>query len=237
MTGGDWRLVVSFVAIALVSVHSQEAVAEPLLITTCGQTVTGRAELAADLDCSTFPGDAVSIERGSLLLNGFTLTGSLLPGAYAAVACHRGCRVIGPGTITGGQTGGVVGDLLGPTVFVYVRDVTITGCTGTAAAAELLRARGVTATNNGAGLYGGATLRVRDSFVMDNLGIGAFTQGRVRIADSTVTGNAYDPAGCLVPGVCPDVASYRPPRVVRTVCGLSASISAPYAPWGVCQND
>lgn len=53
-------------------------------LTTCGQTVVGSAQLAADLDCSAYAGHALVLD-GNLALNGFTLTGNATdPAGYTA---------------------------------------------------------------------------------------------------------------------------------------------------------
>jgi hypothetical protein len=77
------------------------APAAPVPITTCGQSVEGVAELAGDLDCSAFPGPALTL-RGTLELRGHTLVGH--PG-HDVVYCPRRCLVRGPGTVTGGAGG------------------------------------------------------------------------------------------------------------------------------------
>ena len=49
--------------------------AAPEAVPTCGQVIQGRsAALTADLDCSSYAGDAVVLPRGGrLALNGFTV--------------------------------------------------------------------------------------------------------------------------------------------------------------------
>ncbi len=54
--------------------------AEPIAITSCGQSFKGEAFLAGDLDCSGFSGSAVVIQKGSLDLRGFTITGGQVHG-------------------------------------------------------------------------------------------------------------------------------------------------------------
>ncbi len=67
-------------------------------VTTCGQTYAGSGFLSADLDCTGFPGIAVTIDGGSLDLRGFTLTG----GDLTAILCARNC------TITSDPPGGLL---------------------------------------------------------------------------------------------------------------------------------
>ena len=65
---------------ALTSAHAQD------FVTTCGQRVV-EGVLAADLDCSGIPGNAVEVEK-SLSLGGFTLTvGVDFPDNSYAVRC------------------------------------------------------------------------------------------------------------------------------------------------------
>lgn len=74
----------------------------PIPVTTCGQDVQGTGQLTADLDCSASADEAVKL-KGTLLLGGFTLTGN--PG-FDVVRCVSGaCRVVGPGSVTGGANG------------------------------------------------------------------------------------------------------------------------------------
>jgi hypothetical protein len=58
-------------------------------VTTCGQSYSGNGFLSADLDCTGFPGDAITVDGGSLDLRGFTLTG----GNANGVICDANCQV------------------------------------------------------------------------------------------------------------------------------------------------
>ena len=103
-----------FAAIFSLAVSSAGAATE---VMTCGEIVEGGiATLVADLDCSTFTGVALTLAgaRARLEMNGFTITGNPanpdlgigLPGfALPVVLCLGHCRVVGPGTITGGGGG------------------------------------------------------------------------------------------------------------------------------------
>ncbi len=78
--------------------------AEPIAITSCGQSFKGEAFLTGDLDCSGFEGSAVSIENGTLDLKGFTITGGQLHG----ILCERRCEIIGGGgTISSAGINGI----------------------------------------------------------------------------------------------------------------------------------
>lgn len=63
-----------------------------MLVTTCGQAVSGDAMLTGDLDCSAGPDPALDLASGSRLdLAGFTLTGNM-----TAIQCELGpCRITG----------------------------------------------------------------------------------------------------------------------------------------------
>lgn len=74
----------------------------PIPVTTCGQDVQGTGQLTADLNCAASADEAVKL-KGTLLLGGFILTGN--PG-FDVVRCVSGaCRIVGPGTVTGGADG------------------------------------------------------------------------------------------------------------------------------------
>ena len=60
-------------------------------VTACGQVIDGNAQLVSDLDCSA-SSPALTIHRGSLDLNGFTITGD-------QITCDDSCTVGGPGNL------------------------------------------------------------------------------------------------------------------------------------------
>ena len=80
----------------LVLVSAASATVTTTDVTTCGQVIErGVANLVADLDCSTFPGVALTLKRGILNMNGHTITGNptnadpSIPGyAFSLVRCH-----------------------------------------------------------------------------------------------------------------------------------------------------
>ncbi len=65
--------------------------------------------------------------------------------------------------------------------------------------------------------------------------IGIFSQGRVTLVDSSVTGATYPPDGL-------DILSKKVPLLTNTVCGRSGRFDrswpeTPAVPWGVCSGD
>jgi len=204
--------------------------AEPVPIITCGQTVDGEGALVGDLDCSAFDGDTIRLTRsGTVLLNGFTLTGNSNFGR-AAVRCFRRCRVRGPGAITGAYVG--VAGTGDPAVGVSIQDVSITGTNVGAAASGAIRASGCAISGNLGGLNAHRSVRVLDSSVTGNDDYGALSQyGRVILIDSTVTGN-----GGACDFYCADVYCPRRPVVRRSTCDTSSQNPA-HDTWGVCTND
>lgn len=76
-------------AVIVATVAGADAARAATEVNTCGQVLKGSGYLAADLDCTGFPGDAVTIDGGSLDLRGYTLTAD---GDFP-VLCTKGCRV------------------------------------------------------------------------------------------------------------------------------------------------
>jgi hypothetical protein len=218
-------------------------------VTTCN-AFTGFAsvELTGDLDCSSAGGlAAITMFKGRIVLNGFTLTA---PSGGAALSCFVQCKIVGPGTLVGG----VIAN--GHTLPVY--DVTMTGSGGVAFQnIDSLKLVRVTVTGFDTGGVPFTSIKMIDSVLIGTGGPGWGFQGasarvtlkrssisgfgnygvggdRVRLIDSTVTGNGEDP-GCS--GFCGDVLSGALPHLAGTsTCGASWN---PYAdiPWGVCTND
>lgn len=88
------------IAVIVASVIASAAPASATSLAACGQVVAGDAVLDADLDCSTHgDGPAVSLDEGTLQLNGFRLVGNA---GQPAVACTGPCKLRGPGRIEGG---------------------------------------------------------------------------------------------------------------------------------------
>jgi hypothetical protein len=104
--------VVGIIVSSLLGLTASTALAaEP--VTTCGQVLSDGGFLTADLDCSAYTGGwAVTIERGTLDLAGFTLTGNEteffpMESTEATVRCLANCDIVGPGVITGGANLGI----------------------------------------------------------------------------------------------------------------------------------
>ena len=185
------------------------------LVNTCGQVVVGNGFLAADLDCTGFAGDAVTLSGGTLDLRGFTLTG----GQQDGVECTDSCAVVSDpagGTITGSQGAGVFVTLAG--AVLTLADVTISGntlngvtgpgsgvvkvfratITGNTKSGILAHAKRVlvydsTLSSNGeAGVYDGiasrSTMSIKNSMVSDN-GWNGIGGGKTKVQDSQVLNN------------------------------------------------
>ncbi len=181
-------------------------------VTACGQTFSGSGFLAADLDCTGFVGNAVTIDGGTLDLRGFTLTG----GTQNGVACARNCTVLSdpPGGRIDGAGGGVsvFGDdlvPLAPFVNVRISDVELDGHLAGASATGRLTLYDSTVSNpsdpfaelsgssvklvrtNVASLPGrvvGDRVRIIDS-LLAACGTTECLNGRVTVRNSTVSGS------------------------------------------------
>jgi len=154
------------IAVASLSVASISwAGSQPL--TSCGQVVSGHYYLEGDLDCTGIVGHGVDfVGRGSRLeLRGFTISNASASG----VQCRSGCKIIGPGTITGSGLHGLRAG--GP---AQVRSVTI-----------LDNTNGIAAANNA----NRGRVIVRGSHIEGNSHYGVYAQRRIKLVDSTVTGN------------------------------------------------
>lgn len=158
----------------------------PIPVTACGQQVQGTGQLAADLDCTGSGDEAVKL-NGTLLLNGFTVTGDA---AFDVVRCLAGaCRVVGPGTVTGGADGirsdggarveagavvtGNAGDGLRTDKTAKVTEATVQG-------------------NGGDGVRSKGAAVLKGATVDGNGGTGVRTDGTANVQASTVQGNGED---------------------------------------------
>ena len=178
------RTIQTLVAAAAVSSIAATAfAATPITVMTCGQFVQGTGQLVANLDCSASPGEAVKLQ-GKLLLNGFTLTGHA---ASDVVSCELGaCRVVGPGTVTGGTDG--VRSKRGARIEAGAV-ITANGGDGvrTDKTAKVLDA--MVSANGGDGVRSKTTATISGSTITGNTGDGVRTDGSVTIKASTVGGN------------------------------------------------
>lgn len=170
------------VATAVVS-GSAAFAAAPIAVTTCGQLVKGTGQLVGDLDCSAGVGEAVHL-TGTLLLNGFVLTGAP---TSDVVRCETGaCRIVGPGTVTGG-TDGVRSDR-GARVEA---GAIVTGNAGDGVRTDkTAKITGATVSANGGdGVRSKTTAVLNGASILDNAGDGVRTDGTATVKGSTVSGN------------------------------------------------
>ena len=237
------RLAASILGALLLVLSAGEAIGATV-VTTCGQSVTGPALLAADLDCSAVSGPAVVLATGGTLsLGGFTLTAS-----EVGVQCTGLCSIVGPGTI---RHPAYDPNWNCPAVPPY------TGCPIGVLANGKMRLNGVTLENWGDGILALAAVRLRDSTIQNGrqgiLGVaativrstitnnadwgvlaGESTRDDVvkfylaRILHSTVTGNGID------------IEAFKRPKVVHSSCVTSRHRTIPPSPpvggdeWAVC---
>jgi len=175
--------------IALFLLTGSNAAAAPPLpveVTTCGTSLTSAGFLAADLDCTGFPDDAVVLTGGSLDLAGFTLTG----GDAAAVECVDKCVVFSSspgGTITGAAHDGIsVGDRGVHSAKAEIFDITVTnnGSPDTADPGRSLPDAGIT-------VWGRGSATITNVLSTQNIGDGLHDVGRAKVTvlDSAFTDN------------------------------------------------
>jgi hypothetical protein len=144
-------------------------------VNTCGQVVSGSTYLAADLDCTGFSGDAITLQGGTLDLRGFALTGGVGDG----VTCTRSCKITSDpagGTITGASSYGVFGDIAGGEI-------------------AHVRISNITVQFNGDGVRAAlGNITVTDSLIADNsglfgIGVSSASDKNAKVIRSTVTGH------------------------------------------------
>lgn len=167
------------------------------VVSTCGQVVSGTAVLQADLDCSGYTGTAITVARGVLRLNGFTVTGNPAlppePGCDdgIVVACSSGrCTLEGPGTITGG--GSPPCNVGAVAFFRKVIGVTTTGNTGSGIS-QAVHIENSTVSANGLHgvVVGNSRTKLVGTSVSGNAGRGIEAIGarRVSLDQSQITAN------------------------------------------------
>jgi hypothetical protein len=249
-------------------------------ITTPGQVVVGGdvGILQNDLVCSP-PSVGVFLNDGSqLLLNGHALDGCAVVASSPSQTDPQRISVRGPGEIRNAGYGvslragvlrirdvtitncthGIIGSgdaNDGPST-VRATNVTVTGSEFMGIRATKVKARNVTASDNGllgtfpgGGIVGWALVSGKDVTANNNGGEGVFTNGRLKLKDSTANGNVYSGAlGLRVaisgstltgnattePGA--DIVSSYTPVVKTTTCGTSLNTNG-LSTWGVCAND
>lgn len=223
------------------------AFADPIPVRVCGSVVTGKAELVANLDCSSYPGSVVVIlGRGSLRLNGFTIAANtaVLPTDVAGVACRPSvpgkterCKVIGPGTITGGSIG-IDGGFAPRVSNVTITDAGTAGIIGgnVVVRGSVIQDNGWRAVHySGRGIYAASVL-LTSSDVSNNAEQGIWSNGgRVRIRRSTLVGNGMSPNCAVAPNQCADLVSSELPRLRDSTCGTSKHPDQ--TTLGVCADD
>jgi len=159
------------------------AAAPPTEVNTCGQVFSGSGFLSGDLDCSGFVGTAITIQGGTLNLQGFTLTAPSVSDA-PVIACAKSCKIVSDAvgaTITASGSGvtSVISGLAGPNgpkINIRISNVVI---------------------NDVAVATGPGNVKILDSTVMgitDSSHFGALDADRVTLVRSVVTGNS-------VPGI------------------------------------
>jgi hypothetical protein len=251
-------LVVVRSALAVLALVAGPAFAGPTELTSCGQTVTGKAFLSADLDCSGTSLHGVELnDHGKLELNGHTLTAD---SQRLAVHCLSSCAVHGPGTLT---TGGTDAGGVHARKNLKIKNVTLTGF-GVAVSTQDRFGKGrvlvddSTISNVGWGVRANVPVRLSDTTVTGATGSGIVTGENVEsglpctgvattLKRSSVTGSGTDPlCGVDTSGMgylghnCADIITCeKPPRLQDSSCGASCQggTGLPCTSWGICTGD
>lgn len=249
------RSATAWMTLALALLTPSAHAAGPLpevAVTTCGQIVPRKTlgYLTGDLDCTGYDGGDPAIlhdtdvpvtlgQKAKLDLRGFTLTG----GGMYTVGCiniradrkrHGICEIFN-GTLTGATQYSVLAGN------AYVHDVTSTGTgVGLYLLGKKVVVENVVVSDNFAdGMrLGNATLR--NVTVTNNAGNG-LTGYKLKIFDSTITGNATSDFCATHPGSCFDINAWKTrPKVENVVCGTSGGSGAlgpAGGTWGICSFD
>lgn len=222
-----FRLAFAFCVAATFAAPGARVVAQ-VLVTTCGQEVSGAGVLAGDLDCTGLPGDPIGAavvlhQNGSLDLGGFTLTG----GGELSVACLEPCK---SGRSTCGRS-------------CSVSNGTIVGGTGAAVLGGKVRITNTTIRDSNNAVFGKKVM-LTDCSIVDNT-IGLEANGTVILLRSAVTNSTR--WGIQATGVSlhdssvsgsgqVDLLTKHRPRLMNSTCGTSAKPASP-GTWGVCSLD
>jgi hypothetical protein len=155
----------------------------------CGLVIQENGVLSADLDCSAYPGIALTIENHARLdLRGFTLIAG-----GSAIYCPEGCGVVSTtsrGTIQGGSGTAIETASFGP-FSVGVDNVLITGAgAGIDGGGSVVVRNSEISNNTGTGVSAYQKLIVDASVIRDNGGNGAYGRGGAKVVDSEISGNA-----------------------------------------------
>ena len=226
-------------------------------LTACGQTVPAGEVGVLQTDISGCDVAVALANRAVLEMAGH----SIVAGRLGVLCTEPRCAVHGPGDISGGAAG-IWGFY--PTGKVEVSDVDIHDTTlagiqnarrgdltnvtvrrvgfgapdpeySAGIYVDRLRGTNVATTDNaGYGVLGGTSVKLTALTATGNGNAGIAAQNRSVLRESVITGNDGYESGV-------DLIAYRRPRVIDTVCGLSASPGAtaeePGPPWGVCAGD
>jgi hypothetical protein len=213
----SWRFAAVFAALLASSIPC----AAQVEVTSCGQVVTGKAFLSADLDCTgytdevvvpefvgkgtpaTVPGAAVIVSRkGTLDLGGHTIVGGIF-GVY----CAKSCTISGGGgTITGATVHGVVANKN-----LTISDTTVSDNEQTALYAQgVLKVSGCLVSGSEYGTWFPRKAKLVDTTVTGNEEYGVAADA-ITLIDATVTGSGID-----------DLVAERKPKLKRSTCGTSS---------------
>ena len=215
-------------AVLFVLMHAAAADAVTV-VATCGQTVSGFAELQADLDCSTASGEyALTLAPGATLrLSGFTLVAP-----RNGIRCDAACRLEGPGTVGASEIGPGNACSAGYGLWGSARITNVRfEKWSVATSGDRIRAKGVTVVNGCNGLGANQAIRVTDSTLDGLNGAGIFAPS-VRVSASSVTnsrgggvvGERLRVQGSTITGNLVDLASPRLPRVRGSICATSSLV-------------
>lgn len=235
-------------AITVLLLTASNGIAGPVReITSCGVTLAPGESglLIADLDC--LPGeDAIRLTRGTVRLDGHHIAGA----RFAISGGERGTvTILGPGEIRSS------GDAILTAKTLRIENVTVRDNAAGMYVLGNLKARnlvvtnnsdfgintdgkltgdGITSTDNHIGIKAEHGVSAKNVTVTGNRGTGlAVLEGNVRLANATLTGNAFGEDGW-------DLLSPRFPRLTGTTCDHSVALLADGsagAPWGVCASD
>jgi hypothetical protein len=204
-------------------------------LTTCGQIIHAgeTGTLRGDLSCFVSFGPAVTMDGGTLELNGFAIRGG---GRRVGVECVRQdgpgrptCTIRGPGEISDFENG-----IDGGGCTVTIDGVALRrNRTGILLALDCdLQATNLTVTDGGTAIWANR-LRGDGLVVSDNAGDGVKVNGRMRLRGLTAANNGVGVRarhGRLIDSVVSgsdtfDVLASGRLRLVRTLCATSGRVS------------
>jgi hypothetical protein len=212
--GSNRSLRPAFLAMSMLFAFARPGFAQTA-VTTCGQEVSGSATLPADLDCTGFDGNAVTVHGGTLAMNGHTITG-----AGTGIYCDHKCSIVGPGLVTGATAMGV--NAWQTSIYMQQVDLTNNVGFGVQAVEKCVLVGPATISGNMEGVRLGRNAKLIDialtgnqdaivaadqEVVMKNGSVtgntrGITADGLVKLTDVTVTGNgtlgvAAGPSNCV----------------------------------------